>query len=1207
MKNPIFSLLVGMLALVPTANANVFISAVGDGSGYDITGAEVVSYYTTTVTKAFDVNGDNRYGTDGYIVFGGSTEDNSADYGDAGAFKESLPSFISSVIVDTGDTLVRVNTSQTDMDDPTAGVEGTDFNYSGYLMNSGTDGTTDLPVLQFTVSNSAAISFRFGVIAGNEGSSDGRYDPEEVSLSFDDSNVATNDSSVTVTSLPVIGTSGMVFFDVTLDVGSTGTFTLAVSEKTNNATIGGLTFDVMSEPLSTITYDFDDADGVVDSNDFGFGVTAGNWTFDVDAGDSAFQSGRAEAGVRTTGANPTPYPVMRFDVTIPAGVTADLTGLSFDHGFNETHVNDITPYWELSITTGSASPATNSLGSGTVNDSGHFVQTESLSLSGLKNLTDTTVTFEFTFRTEEGRNNDLDRAHTVDNIVILGTAEALLPIPVITVFSSDSLVVDSGDTVTLSWEVDGAETLSIDQGVGSISPVDIGSRGVAVNADTTYTLTATNEYGTNTAEVSVRLRQNVPNILLVVVDDMGTEDTSVAFNYDASGNELNPIDPTSVGLPVWSENPSDNPGNDPGGNAHFRTPAMEALAATGMKFSRAYAMQVCSPARCSLMTGQNAAHHGTIQWLGRRNDNLNNIRMPSNPGLNAANRTLAEVFRDSGYRTIISGKGHIGGNYDSNAGIYSTPSADRSDDYYGFQINISASTGGAHGDCYSDGSGTGDNTAFGLPASGPTAGLVAEYQDMTYNELDPVTYPNNHPMADEPVYVTEAITRELIERIEDSVDEDLPFFAYFSHFAVHAPHDPDPRFSDNYPQFSNNANYLPSAYATMIEGMDQSLADVLAKLEELGVAEDTLVVFVSDNGSDYRPRGPQDPPTLAGGNPLRGEKGNRYEGGLRVPLIVSWAKRDDSNPFQQALAIPAASRDDNIVALQDLYPTLLTIAGIPLPELDDAGNALTLDGFDISSYLRGLTNGERRQTLINHAPASSRSSYFTTFHDGDYKLIYNYTQSSPLSTTNVPLGTYELYNLATDPYEAVNLVDADPERVMAMARGMVAELEKFDAPYPILRSNDSDLAAIGLPASSGDVHPVVLPDVPTVDVDGDGLADNSEDPNRDGIVNAGETDPNNENTDGDNVNDGSELSLGLDPLDPSSYFYLQASPGADGSLSLAWPSLPGTSFEIRGSVDLDDWSEIVVADVPAANAGSFTSYDLPLSTEPKKFYRISLK
>jgi arylsulfatase A-like enzyme len=730
-----------------------------------------------------------------------------------------------------------------------------------------------------------------------------------------------------------------------------------------------------------------------------------------------------------------------------------------------------------------------------------------------------------------------------------------------------------------------------------------GSTQAVVDVETTYTLTATNEFGSTTAEASVTMREPRPNILVVIVDDMGSEDTSVNFNYDIDGNVLEPIDPTSVGLPEWSDDP---------GNEHYRTPSMETLAASGMKFSRAYAQQVCSPTRCSLMTGMNSARHHTIQWLGKKTDVLYNVKMPTSPGLVPSNYTLAEIMRDYGYRTIIAGKGHIGDDYVSTAGIYETPSTDPDNDFYGFQVNISASDGGSHGDCYSD-----DSTAFGLPASGSTAGLVAEYQDMTYGEYDPVTYTNGHPLADEPLFITEAITHELIERIEDSVDANLPFFAYYSQFALHAPHDTDPRFIENYPKFADEDGNYPEtededantynalAFATMVEGMDKGLGDVLAALEDLGEAENTLVIFLGDNGSDARPRGPTDNPTLTMTNPLRGEKGMRYEGGIRVPLIISWAKRNDTNAFQQTLLIPADSREDDLVVVQDLFPTILAAANISVPEVDDAGDPLIVDGYDLGPYLREEEGTHRPQTLITHAPCASRSRYFTTYHEGTWKLLYSYVTSSPVDDSSVPLGTYELYDLATDPYEAVNLATNYPDRVMSMARDMVAELESLDAEYPILREDDEDLAALGLSASAGDDHPVILPELSDVDIDDDGLADNVEDPNRNGLQDDGETDPDNEDSDGDSTSDGSEVALGLDPLDSGSYFYLQGTTDIDGELTLTWPSLPDTSFEIRFSTNLVDWTTILETDYPAASSNS-TSYPASMTDSPNGFYRIEL-
>ena len=551
-----------------------------------------------------------------------------------------------------------------------------------------------------------------------------------------------------------------------------------------------------------------------------------------------------------------------------------------------------------------------------------------------------------------------------------------------------------------------------------------------------------------------------PNILVVIVDDMGTEDTSVDFNYNAAGKAVKHVNPVKLGFPKFSQ-----------GNGHYITPNMEKLADQGMKFSRAYACQVCSPTRVSLMTGMNASRHGTFQYIGGAGS-LHNLKAPRNSSLKYKDRALAEVFRDAGYRTIVAGKGHIGSDYNNKADNYKKP-AKVADCFYGFQVNVCASSRPRQGSCYANF----PSGAFGLSKTGVEAGFVKEYQNKTYNQLDPVAYPKGHALANEPVFVTEALTREMNERIEDSVKAGKPFFAYMSHFVVHDPHQLDPRFSANYPKLKGDV----LDFATMIEGMDKSLGDIVAKLKELGVAENTLIVFLGDNGSDAKPRGPQNPPIITMSNPLRGEKGNAYEGGIRIPLIVSWAKCNKTNRFQKALAIAPKSREHDIVSVQDLYPTLLSIAGIALPTTDDNGKPIVIDGVDLKPYLKGTTGTHRPQTLITHAPCSSRSSFFTTYHDGDWKLIYGYTSKPSAKRPNIPLGSYELYNLRTDPSEAKNLAKSHPERTLAMAKAMSAELDRRGASYPILKSYDASLNAIGMPSKAKDTHPVILPNAKRVE------------------------------------------------------------------------------------------------------------------------------
>lgn len=287
------------------------------------------------------------------------------------------------------------------------------------------------------------------------------------------------------------------------------------------------------------------------------------------------------------------------------------------------------------------------------------------------------------------------------------------------------------------------------------------------------------------------------------------------------------------------------------------------------------------------------------------------------------------------------------------------------------------------------------------------------------------------------------------------------------------------------------------------------------------------------------------------------------------------------------------------MAVEDIFPTVLAACGVSLPTVDDAGSPLILDEKDPGPYLRGVPGTHRPQKLITHAPCGSRSSFFTTYHEGMWKLIYSYTTSSPDTSTNLPLGSFELDDLSTDIHEANNRAAAEPARVINMARGMVAELERLGAPYPVLINHDASLFALGLPANANDKHPVILPAIPGVDADNDGLEDNAEDPNRNGLVDPTETDPDNANTAGDGTNDGAEIRTGTYPLNASSDFRGTLSPAPGGALTLTWPSRPGALYQIQTSDDLRIWPSPPLATVPAAASGTTTSYQLPASAAPQ--------
>ena len=771
--------------------------------------------------------------------------------------------------------------------------------------------------------------------------------------------------------------------------------------------------------------------------------------------------------------------------------------------------------------------------------------------------------------------------------------------PTIVSFDSSRYQIDAGEQITLSWETTGATTLSIDGGIGDVTSLTSdgsGSIQVASSPNSTYTLTVTGPEGSDTAELTLHSKPSKPNVLVVLVDDWGTEDTSVNFNLDSDGDPIVQVDPSSLGLPPFSQS-----------NEIFHTPTLETLASQGSIFTRAYVSPVCSPTRMTFLTGQNSARHRGTNYHGGGGSKFN-IKSPPNLDLTSSHRTIAEVFRDHGYRTIIAGKGHIG-NDNLDSIHYDAPATDPADDFYGFQINVSATNRGQHGDCYSDA-----DPAFKIKGSSASAtAFMAEYQDKTYDDIDPVKYADQS-WKDEPMYVTEALTIEMNERLEDSVKQGKPFFAYMSHFATHQPHQLDPRFADNPKYAGLTGNTLD--VATMVEGVDRSTSDIIDQLEELGVAENTLIVFFGDNGSEVDPSPGGNLTTLGMSNPLRGQKGHRYEGGVRVPLIISWAKPDPSNPHQSTFPVNAGQKVHDLVAGQDFFPTLCAAAALPLPTTDDDGQPLVIDGHNLEDYLDGTaaTSGVRRpQQLLIHFPTPHGGhNFFSALYQDEWKLIYNYNCSVLDENTEVPLGTYELYNIADDPYEADNRADPaspnhHPERVMDMARDLIDEIGLRTGEYPELQGVDAALDAIGLPSAAGDIHPVVLPVFPGVDLDGDGLDDTDEDTNRNGVVDPGETDFENANTDGDNVNDGEELALGLDPFDPNSAFTFTAESGLqpDGSVILTWPSIPGTSFSIEFGTHLDAWPLTIVSGHPA-DSGSTTTYHFPRPSEPRGFFRVLL-
>ncbi|MBK1827259.1 sulfatase [Haloferula rosea] len=463
-----------------------------------------------------------------------------------------------------------------------------------------------------------------------------------------------------------------------------------------------------------------------------------------------------------------------------------------------------------------------------------------------------------------------------------------------------------------------------------------------------------------------------PNILVFLVDDMGLMDTSLPFLTDAKGQpEKHPL------------------------NELYRTPNMEDLASRGMRFETFYANSVCSPTRVSIMTGQSSARHHTTQWIRSEGNN----RGPQGPpdwkweGITEGQQTLAGLLQKDGYRTIYAGKAHFGPN----------DAYGEFPDNFGFDVNIGGCSWGQPGSYYGQ-------DGFGW-IKGNKSRAVPHLEK--YHGKD--------------IYLTDALTLEMNAAIKKAVEDEEPFFAYMAYYGLHAPFMPNERYAGNYADADIPKN--AKAFATMVESMDASVGEILKQLDTLGVAEDTLVLFLGDNGSDA-PLGKTH--TIASSAPLRGKKGTHYEGGMRVPFIAAWAKQDADNPSQKKLPITRGTITTEMGTIHDIFPTVLELVGVDYES--------PIDGDNLAPALNGGTFDGKRDFLM-HFPHSHRSSYYTVYRLGDWKLVYHY---------NKPAGQRcELFNLAKDPTEADNKAKTQPEVLGRMIQAMSKELEGAGAQYPV--------------------------------------------------------------------------------------------------------------------------------------------------------------
>lgn len=408
------------------------------------------------------------------------------------------------------------------------------------------------------------------------------------------------------------------------------------------------------------------------------------------------------------------------------------------------------------------------------------------------------------------------------------------------------------------------------------------------------------------------------------------------------------------------------------GSRYYETPNIDALAADGLRFTSCYtAAANCTPTRAALMSGQYAPRTGVynVHSLAAGPENLRKLTPPANSTrLPLEKATIAQALRAANYATAIFGKWHLG-----QAGEYHP--ARRGFD----EALVSA---GRHFDFAVD------------------------------------------PAVDVPpgVYLADFLTDRALDFIARR--QHGPFFLYLSHFAVHRPHVAKPELIAKFRDKKGSGGHRDATYAAMIASVDESVGRVLRKLEELGLSENTLVIFTSDNGGlgGYRAAsGEGGSYGITDNAPLRGGKGMFYEGGIRVPLIVRWPG-----------TIPRRTVTDVPVISVDFFPTLLELARV------DGEPPQALDGVSlVPTFLSGGRTNINREALYWHFPgyfslAGSGPDLWCTrpvgaIRRGAYKLMEFFED-----------GRLELYDVEKDRGETINLAGAEPARARALQRELAA-------------------------------------------------------------------------------------------------------------------------------------------------------------------------
>ena len=449
-----------------------------------------------------------------------------------------------------------------------------------------------------------------------------------------------------------------------------------------------------------------------------------------------------------------------------------------------------------------------------------------------------------------------------------------------------------------------------------------------------------------------------PNVILVVVDDLGWMDLS------CQGSEF------------------------------YRTPHIDRVAAHGIRFLNGYAASaVCSPTRAAIQTGRYPHRLGVTDWIRSRFQRSTNETITSNPTeftsdpkqplscppnpffLEPSERTIADMLGSSGYRCGYVGKWHLG-----------------DDEFYPERRGYHVNKGGCD---------------YGQPPS---------YFDPFNNPMHPNPLIkagiHNLPSKNPGEFLTKRESDEVVSLIEEW--KDRPFFIQLSHYAVHTPIQALPAVEAKYSNVPGKTKQN-AKYAAMVESVDESMRNICECLEKWNLADNTIVIFTSDNGGLDNRGEPTD------NAPLRSGKGYAYEGGIRVPFIVRWPGK-----------IPAGTVSSEAVSSIDFFPTILEACGVQSPA------DRTIDGISLISHLKsGGSESLNRSDLVWHFPHYRHDpGPYSILRSGQWKLIKYWH------------GKQELFQLNDDPTESNDLAAVFPDRVLQMDQRLVEKLKSDGAKLP---------------------------------------------------------------------------------------------------------------------------------------------------------------